>query len=583
MSGLRFLLPRSPKPKISPSAADALARLSSRLWTSPSSPVTDDRLHRFFLGLLHRAGSCRKHARLTGGTRLSPPPPLRRRPLASQAPASQRPRRTFCTGPTPRQHALSADESVSRADYVGLLDYYDYTPGLDSLPPPSTPPVPVPILIDPESQPAPVKTPPAKPTLTQHEQELVKQLVEVLKQRDAPLEDIFERYRALPTPGVALLSSNRVHVLLRRFSIVERKSEESMLRYLALVDDMRAAEIPLNVAEWTSAVAFAGRCMTRVSGASVESALQLFREMEQSAGIRANHATFSILFDIAAKAGKFVLAEMILAEMKARGLEMNRMSRVGLIHFYGLKADGDGVRAAYRDLVAAGDVVDTVVINCVIASLLKAGEAPAAEHVYERMKDLHARREASPLPPTNWRVARSQRKIMLQAFKLAGTDHEGFRRLQSISSLAPSLQTFRLLVGHYAVQGGQFERVGQILLEMQFYRVPLHGSIFLAILKGFALHGGVRGTPWTAEMLESLWTAYLQAYDNRLSDLYMGKWMVTWAIRAFAVCTGRERTLEVWEDVQRRWQPKEGDVQAAQAVLQLAFRPDGEFNSVYRP
>ncbi|KAK5182169.1 hypothetical protein LTR16_010282, partial [Cryomyces antarcticus] len=163
-----------------------------------------------------------------------------------------------------------------------------------------------------------------------------------------------------------------------------------MERYLSIVDDMKEAGIPMTVAEWNTAVAFAGRWYERVTAAEVENALHIWKEMEHQAGVQGTNVTFNILFDIATKAGKYVLAEMIMKEMQKRNLKYNRYFRFGLIYYYGLRADGDGVRRAYKDFVEAGEIVDTAVMNCVMVSLIRAGEPTAAEEVFLRMKRLNA-------------------------------------------------------------------------------------------------------------------------------------------------------------------------------------------------
>ena len=121
-----------------------------------------------------------------------------------------------------------------------------------------------------------------------------------------------------------------------------------MLRYLSVVDDMKGTAIPLSTYEWTSALSFASRYVARSTVVEVESALHMWREMEHVAGVKGNDATFNVLFDVACKAGKFTLAEMIYKEMRARGFEFTRYHHVSQIHYYGLKGDGDGARAAYK-------------------------------------------------------------------------------------------------------------------------------------------------------------------------------------------------------------------------------------------
>lgn len=123
-------------------------------------------------------------------------------------------------------------------------------------------------------------------------------------------EDIYEIYRELPEPRVPYLKANLRHMLLRHLSIVERKDEHSMLRYFSVIDDMKSTAIPLTVSEWTSAISFASRYVTKSTEVEVESALKMWKEMEHIAGVKGNNATFNVLYDVACKAGKFTLSTL---------------------------------------------------------------------------------------------------------------------------------------------------------------------------------------------------------------------------------------------------------------------------------
>lgn len=373
-------------------------------------------------------------------------------------------------------------------------------------------------------------------------------LEELLSEKYPNPELAYQIYRELPKPRVPYLESDIRHKFLRCLYTVEKKEEQSMLRYLSVVDDMKNTAIPLLMIEWNSAISFAARYVGWSTEVEVEAALRMWREMEHTAGIKGDATTFNILFDVASKAGKFVLAEMIYKEMVTRGIQFDRFHHVSLIHYHGLRRNGDGARAAYKDLVDSGDIVDTIVLNAMIAALISSCEANAAQHIYERMK------QTEPLLAPRHYL--KQRSITRTLKRIAKNDLKREIR-QRKSNIAPNIDTYRLLVRYYAIQAGELEKAARLLEEMKRFHIPIDGSIFLFLVKGFAKHGGIRYTDWTAVRLESVWKTYLTAVDDKNVDVYISRWMVVYGLRAFAKCSGKTRTLQVWENVKTRWTPDE--------------------------
>lgn len=520
-----------------------------------------------FIDALVKAASCRQHASSRTSTSTLPFTfhRARRRQQVLAAPNHDR---AFHVPPSGCGQSIAASAEITREDYKNMLDYYYETHDghRTSFEDSATSRLPY---LETEDLQSGVKAlvPTEQQGHANDETLVIENFLRALKDEKVAAETLYELYQALPLPRATYLSEDLRHSLLSRLSVVERKNQQTMLRYFSVMDDMKAAGLKLTSGEWSSAIAFAGRCITRVTAAEVESALHIWKEMELVANVKGTNVTFNILFDIATKAGKFVLAEMILKEMKARGLAVNRFARVGLIYYYGLKGDGDGVRKAYREFVEAGEIVDTVVLNCVVVSLIRAGELPAADHVYERMKKMHARKTGARLPGRDWKGSRELGRMLNRAAKSYRRDPEKRQRLQDEQSLAPNLHTFSIFVEHHVTSTGELQRVATLLDEMQFFDVALDGRMFVKLFKGFATHGGIRYSSWTRARLESVWVSFQKVIDEEIEDIRVGKWISIWALRAFTKCCGNERTLQIWEELKSRWKPDASESEIIIGVL----------------
>ena len=470
---------------------------------------------------------------------------------------------------------------LSRDDYLNILDFYresysTQASGLAELPkatPMSSTLIRESDRISPPGVHTVTENPPspAYQRIRDEDSPALAHLLNVLDGDECSHEEAFEAYSALPFPGVSYISGETRRLLFRRLSVLQKKSRASKMRYLSVVDDMKSANLPMINGEWNSAIAFCGQCLTHITAVDVENALRMWTEMEQEANVKGGTVTFNILFDMAAKAEKFVLAEMILKEMEDRKINYNRYSRNSFIFYYGLKGDGDAVRRAYREYVEAGEIVDTVVLNTVITALIRAGEASAAELVYERMKRMHTKQTGQIVTLGNWREIRDLGRVLNRAARCFKKDPEKLRQMQEEQTIAPDTQTYLHFVEYHASQSGEIRRIAALLAEMQNLGLPMHGRIFTKLFKGFAYHGGVRYTSWTRSRLETVWTSMLEASDQGLDNVHVMKWMVVWAVRAFERCAGRRRTLEIWSELRRRWEPGDGDVDFVMSVLRMSL------------
>lgn len=327
------------------------------------------------------------------------------------------------------------------------------------------------------------------------------------------LDTIYNLYQRLPEPRMPYINGRLRHQLLKALGQPQRRNSKSMLRYFAIIADVRNCSMPLTAGEWNCAISFASRYVGTVTETQAQSAMRLWREMEVDAGIKATEVTFNILFDVASKAGNFTLAEMIYQEMVSRGHYFNRYHHVSLIHFFGLKRETGGLRAAFREMVEAGEMIDTVVLNAIISGLLRSGEEAAAERIYTRMVASLEKWSNIPFPARSYasdRAITQALKMMARVAKKAPQLQAGF---QDMVPMHPNLRTFSIMIKYYGIQCGDLSRVAKYIDDMKMFDIPVHGSIFKVLFKAFDRHGGYATSAWSAKRLESIFTALLEAID----------------------------------------------------------------------
>ncbi|KAL9108632.1 MAG: hypothetical protein Q9227_006578 [Pyrenula ochraceoflavens] len=376
---------------------------------------------------------------------------------------------------------------------------------------------------------------------TRERNSLLTPFVDCLLEDEPSPKKLFDLYRRFPKPGVAYLPTPAIRLFLHRMSThPDKRSEFNMVRYMSIIEDMQRAKLPITNGEWTSAVYLVGRTFKNVSETNMMNGLHVWKIMEQGAGVQSTDVTFNVLLDLTVKAGKYVIADMVLDEMFRRGLHLNRIGRVIYMWYQGALGNGDGVREAYHDFVNANEIVDTLVLNCVIVSLIRAQEPVAAEQIYERMKTLQERlqkdipkeqypewegegSDVKPSPVSKYpspgttklgnRPASNTLRTTLRKASELGPEERG--ELQATVPLTPDHVTYRIMIDLYAIKTGEIDRLAVILREMTLFRIGMNPLYFKMMFKGFSIHGGTKYSKWTPKLLEIVWQACLEGMQRR--------------------------------------------------------------------
>ncbi|KAJ5579162.1 hypothetical protein N7450_008029 [Penicillium hetheringtonii] len=328
---------------------------------------------------------------------------------------------------------------------------------------------------------------------------------------------LFTLYRRIPTPGVEKLPSTTRGALLRQMANPPNRRPVDIRRYLALFDDMLASNIPMSRSLWTTAISFASRHsgQGRTRKRNVVRAIGIWQQMEHYAQIESDEVIFNILYDAAIKAGQFSIAERLEAEMIKRELTK--------------RGDVEGITKTFDNFTQSGNIVDTVILNGLLSAFLKAGDFETAEGIYERM--LLARNTTENAAPktdvtgdsltTRFEIYRSTTKRLGRLLKLSDALKEPlpgpYRAFQDSMPLTPDTRTFHILLRHYAIKTGRFDKALHIIRDMEnFFEVPPRHMIYSTLFEGFSIHGNTKKETWTPKRLWALWHSYVWALiDSR--------------------------------------------------------------------
>lgn len=390
---------------------------------------------------------------------------------------------------------------------------------------------------------------------------------------DMTAKDVWERFQLLEPPRCTAVSLTALRFILSSLAREKPRTLEGMLRYASIIDEMTAQDPPIVpvAAEWTALISFLGRSHKNPTSSDVDKCLQVWHNMENQFAVLANRTTFNVLLDIATKARRWRTTESLLSEMKSRAIAYDRFTWTTLIYGAGLRRDGHQVRKIARLMVEHGEVMDILAINSIMSALLRSGEAEEAESLFQRVMMLHTTTSKNNAESTNARhernTDRSSASELTSRYQQRAYINRGFLRsglnlseedvspkfaATAAAYMIPDVATFNMLLQHHCKVSGDFDRVSELLEQMERFEIEDSISMFKSLLTGFSIHGNI-DEAWSLSRL----TYVFQTLVGK-SSLRLTQDLARLSLRAFARVGTKADLDHSWSILDRAWQRQGG-------------------------
>lgn len=387
-------------------------------------------------------------------------------------------------------------------------------------------------------------------------------LLPAIDDRTKSNQYVFSLYKKLPSPGISILSVEERAQLLHRFAHPQDRRRSNARYFLSLFNDMIEAGFKLSRSVCTSAIYFTGHKVPRLEKRDLMDAIAIWHRMETIYGLEADDVVFELLYRIATLSGHFAVADRLYMEMKKRGMRLSRRGHVTMMHSYGFRRDVEGIHKTFEELVSSGEVVDTTVLNCLISSLLNAGDLETALNIYSRMMQdsaqslaksmtKHSKAVLLPSTSTDFTIRRSRSQNLcaifetyLQIRKKKGNQHVP----ELYIPVVPNIRTFAILFRYHCLFTGDMSAISQLLDDMEkFFESPPRVIIYYFLFRGFGIHTSDKG--WTKKLLLGAWDALKRVlYDSqqRMSDLETS-WLPSKSAKPAAVWENPLKSFQIYQ------------------------------------
>lgn len=277
--------------------------------------------------------------------------------------------------------------------------------------------------------------------------------------------------------------------MLKKFGFIENAGE---LR--ARFEKLVARDVPINPALLYYAIMNCAGDQLRIPGAikvNLAQHIMSLAKQRKDLAITANH--YNALIRVYLKNGEEFDADLLLKEMRDRGIELDSEIKLNLAKFYGYIGDVRQVRAFYNELKLQTKIVDDVIFRALIAAHVVSKNTDAIPGILEEMKEMGVAFGA-----------RSFRKL-LQLAEAHGSTPLAITTLQLMKdrSVRPSLSAYFSLMKVFAANK-EFSQLSELVtmkeesgflvypeLEVDFVQAFLEGDFerALAIYKDYKSKG----------------------------------------------------------------------------------------------
>jgi pentatricopeptide repeat protein len=400
------------------------------------------------------------------------------------------------------------------------------------------------------------------------ELEILREFGKAVRNENSTNEALFELYRQLPGSRLPYMDRVTMERFITRMMTVPLRDQVSMLRYLTVIEDMKASKIPITRNEWNQASTFVTKAFKETTVSEMRAAFELWAESEGDFNVAADTTTFNILLDSASKSKSPIAAQRILKELQSRKLKYDRFTYTTLIMYHAHAGDAAGVRRVYQSLVDAGEAVDNVVLNTLMTALIHCGDTESAEKIFAFMKRAGVMAEKDPSP--SMIEYRKQRAYTQKLKRLSSQNVKDYQEYIQLP-LGPNVASFHLFV-HLHCRNANWDRVQDIIRDMKMFQITLPDSVYLSLLKGFAWWGSSDPyNAWNGARLEEVLRVVL---DESAGVITWARVYAVWTIRAVAkVYANREILQKVWEEIVAQWERQGGTInEFAMGVYLAALR-----------
>ncbi|TKX23034.1 DEAD/DEAH box helicase-like protein 2 [Elsinoe australis] len=340
-------------------------------------------------------------------------------------------------------------------------------------------------------------------TMNDKTAQLVSDFTELLRRPKPDYDQIWKAYIALPQPRVVYFSGQVLVDFLALLRRVKVKHKDVVSRYLTVMEDMSQSDCRISPRDLNSAIHWIGRTKDVDPGESLEKAVEMFQKYEDGF-MKGDLVTFNTLGYLALKAKRNGMVRTILETVAERQLQNDRYTYMLKIAYYGKMKNIQGVKKEYKNMIAAGELIDTIALNAVIRALLDAGDIFMAEKTLERMKEIHVTKTQKPYAPEDWIGQRKLGHVLKYSAWQLRHHHDLRAEMQDLTPITPNSHTYRILIEHHAKVTGNLDRMVDLLGEALESNFPIQFGTWRDIFDGFEKHRYIRFSSWTASNLRKL-------------------------------------------------------------------------------
>ncbi|KAK9479914.1 hypothetical protein V1514DRAFT_326833 [Lipomyces japonicus] len=342
---------------------------------------------------------------------------------------------------------------------------------------------------------------------------------------------VFLAYMKYPMPRPLNMPNDMLESLMSMYQVTEKNNARLRDQYFCLLSDVLDCKMPVSIPEHNTALAYIVYWGSKSqTPRGLQYGRRYFFYLRKYGVLTKNAGPYNTVFAAAVRVKRLKVCHTFLRMMQEDKVDFDMFSYSTVIQFYGSIGKTTLVKGWINRSINNRMVSDTAFIESAISALINCNETNEALNFLSMLESYTIMNGYLPglLSSTEKKKLIAKQRLLANQRIMHDNDAKSDRSEFTINvSIQDS--SYDCFLKHY-MHEGNFDGIFELVHRMKFFGLNLRRA-YVALFKGFYIHGSSRHGKWGPENLTDVFASVI----NQPMDFEISRATVLWIIRSFTV------------------------------------------------